>query len=203
MSDSRHATSMLSQAIVAYKTDDGPLPVLAAALDYILQAISVKNTIAALVPVPSSVNDVRLRIERLINSTSFVRSNKSLIRTDLVVPGEGNQMHAMASAVDRQAAAREKFLPGEGEISGLAILIDDVFTTGSSAQRCVDIVRDRGATMTLILTLARSQYVIEHQICPLCGRRMKVRRNRQDNSRFWGCTGYPDHCRNIVNIPAL
>jgi ribosomal protein L37AE/L43A/uncharacterized coiled-coil DUF342 family protein len=38
----------------------------------------------------------------------------------------------------------------------------------------------------------------ESKTCPKCGRPMKIRRGKY--GPFWGCTGYPKHCKNIVNI---
>lgn len=31
--------------------------------------------------------------------------------------------------------------------------------------------------------------------CDWCGRPMVLRRNRQNDSEFWGCTGYPECTR--------
>jgi len=31
--------------------------------------------------------------------------------------------------------------------------------------------------------------------CPECGRDLVERKNRKDNSKFIGCTGFPKHCR--------
>ena len=37
------------------------------------------------------------------------------------------------------------------------------------------------------------------KICPTCGADMKVRKNKKDNSSFWGCTNYPQ-CKTTRNI---
>lgn len=36
--------------------------------------------------------------------------------------------------------------------------------------------------------------------CPECGRDLVVRRNRQNDSEFLGCTGYPE-CRHTEGLP--
>ena len=34
---------------------------------------------------------------------------------------------------------------------------------------------------------------VEDEICPLCGKPLKLRTNRNDYTKvFWGCTGWPD-----------
>lgn len=37
--------------------------------------------------------------------------------------------------------------------------------------------------------------------CPACGRPMAERENRQNGSRFMGCTGYPE-CAHTEKVPA-
>lgn len=38
--------------------------------------------------------------------------------------------------------------------------------------------------------------------CPTCGRDMVERINRDNGSRFFGCTGYPDFCSETAKVPA-
>ena len=38
--------------------------------------------------------------------------------------------------------------------------------------------------------------------CPKCGRTMKVRQNKENGSRFMGCTGWPNDCQATAPIPA-
>lgn len=38
----------------------------------------------------------------------------------------------------------------------------------------------------------------EQPICRVCGNPFQLRENKQNGSKFWGCTGYPD-CRRTVN----
>jgi len=37
--------------------------------------------------------------------------------------------------------------------------------------------------------------------CDWCGRHMVLRRNRRDDSQFWGCSGYPE-CTRTADPPA-
>jgi ssDNA-binding Zn-finger/Zn-ribbon topoisomerase 1 len=36
--------------------------------------------------------------------------------------------------------------------------------------------------------------------CPTCGRTMFKRTNKQTKTPFWGCSGYPDDCRETFPI---
>src|SRR5207253_5906952 len=38
--------------------------------------------------------------------------------------------------------------------------------------------------------------------CPKCGRVMKARQNKENGSRFMGCTGWPIECQATAPIPA-
>ena len=38
--------------------------------------------------------------------------------------------------------------------------------------------------------------------CPVCARPMVERENRENGSRFMGCTGYPEFCSETAKVPA-
>ena len=76
------------------------------------------------------------------------------------------------------------------------LLIDDVYTTGETASECVQMLTERGAGEVRVMTLAKDQRGFSRKSCPACGRSMKIRVNSTTHERFWGCSGYPDYCRN-------
>lgn len=56
---------------------------------------------------------------------------------------------------------------------------------------------ERKATKHAMLLEALADEVTagERPACDQCGRPMVMRKNRTDGSWFWGCTGWPDHCK--------
>jgi len=56
----------------------------------------------------------------------------------------------------RVGNVRNAFAPGEGAVSGTVLLVDDVFSTGSTAAACALALRDAGADRVVVLTLARA-----------------------------------------------
>jgi ssDNA-binding Zn-finger/Zn-ribbon topoisomerase 1 len=42
----------------------------------------------------------------------------------------------------------------------------------------------------------------EGPVCPNCGSPTRLRKTREGNKRFWGCTGYPS-CKGVVNFQEI
>jgi HAD superfamily hydrolase (TIGR01662 family) len=78
------------------------------------------------------------------------------------------------------------------DVSGKRILvIDDVITTGSTLARAMTLLDDAGAENVVGLSLAKTVSILEEEkSCLACGRPMQVMKNKKQDERFWGCTGY-------------
>ena len=79
------------------------------------------------------------------------------------------------------------------------LVVDDVYTTGSTTKECSRVLKGDGAREVRVLVLAKDQRTFGRKYCPECGRPMKVRTSGK-GVQFWGCAGYPDHCRNTEDL---
>lgn len=79
-------------------------------------------------------------------------------------------------------------------------LIDDVVTTGATVEECARVLLAAGASEVRILGFAADQLKIATHDCPLCARPMKLRKNKSTGEDFWGCTGYPNDCKNTESV---
>ncbi|VFB10069.1 phosphoglycolate phosphatase [Aeromonas salmonicida] len=79
------------------------------------------------------------------------------------------------------------------------LIIDDVVTTGATLRGAYDLLNAFNPERIFSVCFAKTVHIdSEEKICPHCGRRMRIRTNSKDGSRFWGCTGYfetIDKCR--------
>jgi hypothetical protein len=80
------------------------------------------------------------------------------------------------------------------------LLLDDVVTSGSTTRECARTLRSDGADEVRLLGLSAAQESFTLTRCPKCGRTMKRRTRKSDGAPFWGCSGYPNHCRYTIPI---
>jgi hypothetical protein len=84
------------------------------------------------------------------------------------------------------------------------VLIDDVISTGATAFEAAKTILQGGASRVTILVLAINQLtnnIRRHSFVPLycdCGRELRMRFNRRNNSAFFGCTGYSEQACNAT-----
>lgn len=71
---------------------------------------------------------------------------------------ESPQAELDADARRRNVA--DAFAPGHPAVAGTVLLVDDVFSTGSTADACARVLRAHGASRVVVLTLARA--VLRH-----------------------------------------
>lgn len=111
---------------------------------------------AALVPVPGD-RDRTLRrghvtargLARELATLWEVPSLDALCRT-----GSSARQRGLRAS-DRRANVRGAFTAVE-DVPGHVCLVDDVYTTGSTAQACASVVRRKGAGLVWVVTLARA-----------------------------------------------
>lgn len=74
------------------------------------------------------------------------------------------------------------------------VIVDDIVTTGSTINECINVLSDAGAAKIFIVALAINQFGNEYwssnsvQVsCPKCGSKMRLFVNSKDRSFFYSC----------------
>ncbi len=195
--DPRHAGSALAERILELKHSDADAAPFAAALTAFFR--QVEWTADYLIPVPPKPNQPRNRFEVLL---ALARAGIP-VDTTLTLDGlrcvKRIDNYKSLGALDRSdavAGAFEATAPRNGSV----ILLDDVITTGETANACARALMAGGASEVRVVALARDQHTVAGKVCPLCGRPMKVRMNRSTGERFWGCSGGPNRCHHTESL---
>jgi HAD superfamily hydrolase (TIGR01549 family) len=100
-----------------------------------------------------------------------------------------------STARDARAAKVVDRFAANGTLSGeRVILIDDVYTSGSQADACREVLRESGAGRVSVFIAGVTQDGLPEP-CPRCGElggTIKVRRRRADGVEFKACSRYPN-----------
>jgi ComF family protein len=112
----------------------------------------------AVVPVP--LHPARLA-DRGYNQAELLARPLSLTLKLPCLPGAVRRLTQEQPQVALDAMARRRnvagaFAPGPSAVGGAMLLIDDVFSTGSTAGACARALRAGGASRVAVLTLARA-----------------------------------------------
>lgn len=79
------------------------------------------------------------------------------------------------------------------------VIIDDVFSTGSTILEAVKILYEAGAKKVIAVLLLSVNQLTESSIkyknlkCNICGSNMKLRMNKSSGQLFFGCENYQEH----------
>ena len=116
--------------------------------------------ITALVPVPASPERIRLRgyNQADLLAAALGKDTGLPVRRDLVLHApDGAEQAAKLGKEARRARTRRLFSPGSGRADGeRLLLVDDVYTTGGTADAAAKILYGRGAAAVYVLTLCIS-----------------------------------------------
>lgn len=196
--DPRHATAALSAAVLSLKDNDTRAPVLGRALGTAIA--SLDWTPDYVVPVPMKPSQERNRFAQVLeHAQATIGRSIGLIIDGLRCVKEVPD-YKTKPALEREEAIRDAFVSNYTWKQGKVLLIDDVYTTGSTTNECIRMLKANDAAEVRVLCLAKDQRTFVRKTCPSCGRSMKIRTNSTTGARFWGCSGYPDHCRNTENL---
>ncbi len=116
------------------------------------------RAVRAVVPVPlharrlaeRGFNQAALLAEAVARAAAVPCLPDALRRLRQEVP------QAKLGAADRHRNVRGAFAPGRSQISGTVLLIDDVFSTGATAEACAQALLEGGSGRVVVLTLARA-----------------------------------------------
>ncbi len=118
-----------------------------------------KWQITAVVPVPMPARRKRMRgyNQAEVLADIFGRQTGLPVRTDLAVRTGNGSQRAKMNARERREASSGAFAPGEGSARGERIaVIDDVYTTGWTADALAGVLLENGAAVVYVLTLCIS-----------------------------------------------
>jgi HAD superfamily hydrolase (TIGR01549 family) len=195
--DPRHAESALSAKILEFKNSDEPAELFAPALSAFFARIDW--TPDYVVPVPPKPSQARNRFRVLLEDSDVDFPEDVEVLTDgLRCIKEVGNYKAM-NAVERADAIDGAFEVTD-TVSGRVLLLDDALTTGETTRECARVLMAGGAAEVRVLGLAKDQHAFARKTCSACNRTMKIRVNGTTGERFWGCSGYPDHCRHTENL---
>jgi HAD superfamily hydrolase (TIGR01549 family) len=95
----------------------------------------------------------------------------------------------------RDEANKGRFVATVALHGETVVLVDDVYTTGSTVASCRDALFEAGAGAVQVLTLSLSQEPLpEH--CPRCGEGiLQLKRNRKTGEPFWACSRWCGYTR--------
>jgi hypothetical protein len=195
--DPRHAGSALAERILELKNSDAAAAPLAPALTAFFR--HVEWTADYLIPVPPKPNQRRNRFEVLL---ALARAGLP-VDTTLTLDGlrcvKQIDNYKSLGALDRSDAVAGAF-EATAARNGSVLLLDDVITTGETANACARALVASGASEVRVVALAKDQHTLAGRVCPLCDRPMKVRINRSTGERFWGCSGGPTRCQHTESL---
>lgn len=124
----------------------------------VMAPLEITRGVGVVVPVP--LHPARLRARGFNQSDLLARPVASMLGVPCAaralrrVHQDRPQVELRACA--RQGNVRNAFAPGEGTVAGTVLLVDDVFSTGSTAAACALALKDAGADRVVVLTLARA-----------------------------------------------
>jgi phosphoglycolate phosphatase-like HAD superfamily hydrolase len=195
--DPRHAGSALAERILELKSSDGGAGLFAAALRAFFR--QVDWTADFLIPVPPKPDQPRNRFEALLGLARAGIPVDTTLALDGLRCVRQIDHYKSLGALDRSEAVSGAF-EATAQRNGSVLLLDDVITTGETANECARTLVANGASEVRVVALARDQHPFAGKVCPLCERPMRVRMNRATGERFWGCSGGPSRCQHTERL---
>lgn len=79
------------------------------------------------------------------------------------------------------------------------VLVDDIYTTGSTMRECIRALKCDGAGWIKGVTFGKDQFNRNQTYCPACNAPMKTRTHQRTGERFLGCSKFPN-CRKTLPL---
>ena len=196
--DPRHSGSALAASLLELKDKDGPAKILGQALAEFVHKVGW--TPDYIVPVPPKPKETRSRFQALLDASEQFLPEDTEVESGGLRCVREVQGYKRKRPRERAEAVRGAFASQYDWNGTKVLLLDDVFTTGATAKECARVLLAANASEVRIVAFGRDQQTFVTKECSQCGRPMRVRTNRQTDEQFWGCSGYPEHCRNTENI---
>lgn len=193
--DPRKLNSRLSEEILRLKEGHGSTALFASSLANTISFIKQKNKINPITVtcVPPNHNKSN-RFEPILNEL------KNLVDSDIIIEPNGLKTikeipdYKKYNHQDREQAIKGKY-ESTRDWKGLVLLIDDVYTSGSTIRECVSVIKNNGASQVIGIVFGVTQDVISPKKCPICGSYLVIKKNRKQGSPgygklFWGCSNW-------------
>lgn len=124
----------------------------------VMAPLEITRGVGVVVPVP--LHPARLRARGFNQSDLLARPVASMLGVSCAARAlrrvHQDHLQVELRACARAGNVRNAFAPGEGTVAGTVLLVDDVFSTGSTAAACALALKDAGADRVVVLTLARA-----------------------------------------------
>ncbi|ATB36261.1 hypothetical protein CYFUS_001675 [Cystobacter fuscus] len=193
--DARHGSHVLSGLILKLKGNDEHSPMFGAAVaNYVAFGLSPQPDFATCVPPKPSQDRIRFAktLEHMKTYVPGVAIYPDGMRATREVEDYKHTRRDERAALV-QGAFESKYAWGKKDV----LLLDDVFTSGSTTDECARVLINSNAANVRTVCISVDQNVMNTRRCPNCSRVLKVYTNRRDDSHFWGCPNYftPINCR--------
>lgn len=198
--DSRHAAHKLSSSLIQLKNHDVETKKFAYSIHRFIKTLKVCPD--SIVPVPPKPNQ-RNRFGPILIEVNALRSLEGLNQISIMNDGlqcisiiPGYKALGRSERSDRiQGTIDSKYTWNNGKV----LIIDDVYTTGSTLRECIKILKESKAKNVTGVTFGKDQFIKSTKLCPTCGSTMRTRVAGGTGKKFWGCSSFPK-CRTTCSI---
>jgi len=198
--DPRYGGSALDHRLRELRDSDAPAALFSVALGYFFNTVGWRpDALVAIPPKPRRARDRFAPVLSTLADNKLLPDSTTVVRSGLECVRGIDDYRKMAFS-DRQDVVRGAYRTHEDWKGKKVLLFDDVLVTGATTRECARVLARAGAAEVRVVVLAREQKSLASKPCPVCERPMRIRINRSRGSRFWSCTGYPDHCRHAEDL---
>ncbi len=171
---------------------------------YINDIIEV-NIVCSVPLKPLQINEGkenRFEKMRLVESSKICNVNHNILKCIKDYQNKSSNLH------EREKNVEGAYLLNANVKDKHIVLIDDIYTTGTTVKEIVRILYLNGAKHVTVVVIAINQQINSNYDftcfkCIKCNSDMKIRCQRKEDALFWGCSKYFDDyekCTNLINL---